>query len=1378
MKSLFNLKLSDIASDKVLGILPDCSLGEAARRMADAQVSSLVVMDGRFPVGILTERDMLRQLCERVADAIPVVQIMSAPVLTASPELDFRTAYLLLRRHQVRHLVVVNASGEVLGMASATDFRAHLELDVFRKIDDLRAVMDQDMAVLPPESALSTAFQRMLGENSDYVVVAHNRQPLGIVTERDLPRLFADHADPDSVRLGDVMRTPVHCIASDVSVAEAAMLMTRHRVRHIPVVDGKDGLIGVLSQNRLLEKLGIEILDDAWRHQETLREEKAWAESQLQMVLEATGLGIWEYDHRADRHGWSSSLLVLLGYSAEPASSSMSAWLDMIHPGDSPRVSARMKAVLASGNLLFEEEYRFRKGDGSWLWVHNRARVVERDGEGRPLLTVGTIADISARKHAELLLKAQHEFARVLAAEPDRETLWAALFDCALLLPEVDGGGLCWRRDEGGYELVAHRGLSAECVGRMARMAADSAWAALIRQGRRQCGCPRPGEHCTDAAPVRETALVREGVCALAIVPVLVDGEPLACLSVVGARARQLDPATLDALEALACQFAQALCRQRAQKELERERGFLKTLIQTIPDLVWLKDPNGVFLACNPVFERLCGAREADILGKTDYDFFAADLTDFFRKNDRAAIAAGGPKSNEEWLTFSADGYHGLFETVKTPMYDAEGRLLGVLGLARDITQARAAQEALREDREKLRGLYELCPLGIALTDMNGHYVEFNEAFGRICGYPENELKHLDYWTLTPKKYEAEEAAQLDSLARTGHYGPYEKEYRRKDGHLIPLRLNGMLVTGADGQRYIWSIVEDITDRKRMEEALREREREFRTLAENSPDIFTRYDRECRWAYVSPALARAIGKPVEPMLGKTPTEYWPLPTGPEQAAAFEAQVRRVIDTGEPGEWEVCWRMMDETPRHFQLRGVPEFDAEGRIASVLTVARDITAIKESQRRIEFLATHDELTSLPNRGLFLDRVRKAIARSRRRNTVLAVLFIDLDNFKVVNDSLGHPVGDEILKKVAARLHECIRAADTVSRFGGDEFAVLVEEVTAADANTAACRIGQAMARPLSSIGGQNIYLSASIGISLFPDDGEDAETLLKQADSAMYRAKESGKRTHQFFTSDLKRAVDERLRLENGLRRAIDRDELFLLYQPQIDMASGTLIGVEALVRWQHPDYGLIPPMKFIPLAEKIGLIDPIGEWVADAACRQLASWLEQGCEIPSVSINISAEQLRHSGIPKVIRRLLDHYRLAPERITLELTESTLMADPDLALKLLGELKALGAPLSIDDFGTGYSSLAYLRRYPLDELKIDRGFVREIASNPDDRAIARTIIAMSRTLGLSVVAEGIETQEQLEVLRGLGCHVGQGYLFAEPLPPDEVVARFLR
>jgi two-component system CheB/CheR fusion protein len=691
----------------------------------------------------------------------------------------------------------------------------------------------------------------------------------------------------------------------------------------------------------------------------------------------------------------------------------------------------------------------------------------------------------------------------------------------------------------------------------------------------------------------------------------------------------------------------------------------------------------------------------------------------------------------------------------------ARGAIIALM----DQTEQMNQEREIRESRQRLMAIMSNSTTIITLKDLAGRYEFVNAQFEKVFG-----LKSSDVIGKTDAQFfpddisEALRGRELDVARRAE---PIESEdvidFLDGEHYLMSMRFPLLDADGVVQSICTQSI--DITSRKHADEQLRlaarvfDRAGEGIVVTDTSQNILT----------VNDAFTKVTGYEAIEVIGHTPAI---LSSGRHDKEFYQSMWDTLQDQGW---WQgEVWNQRKNGeiyPEWLTINTVQ--DTDGKVINFVGIFSDITTVKESQRRIEFLATHDELTSLPNRGLFLDRVRQMVIKARReRDTRAAVFFVDLDNFKVINDSLGHQAGDNLLKEVAARLRHCVRGADTVSRFGGDEFALLLEGANNTEAEITAGRIAAALATPMS-LSGQAIHISASIGICLFPEDGEDADTLLKHADGAMYKAKDVGKCTHYFFTNDLRQSADERLQLENGLRQAIELDELFLMYQPQLSLSDGKLAGVEALLRWRHPEMGLIPPDKFIPLAEKTGLIDSIGEWVADTACCQAAAWLEQGYSIPRVSINVSAEQFRRCDIAQSIQSLLEKYQLPPELLVLELTETALMVDPEQAQKVLRKLKDMGLHISIDDFGTGYSSLAHLRRFSIDELKIDRVFVNEVASCQDDKAIARTIMAMADSLNLSVVAEGIETQEQRNVLYELGCQTGQGYLFAKAISANEII-----
>ena len=673
----------------------------------------------------------------------------------------------------------------------------------------------------------------------------------------------------------------------------------------------------------------------------------------------------------------------------------------------------------------------------------------------------------------------------------------------------------------------------------------------------------------------------------------------------------------------------------------------------------------------------------------------------------------------------------------------------------------------LPDNEEKLRGLFELSPLGIALTDMAGRYVEFNEAFRNICGYSAEELKALDYWTLTPRQYEADEARQLESLERTGHYGPYEKQYVRKDGSLIPLRLNGMLITGNDGQKYIWSIVEDITDRKRIEADLQV----AATAFEAQVGIIVT-DASTEILRVNQAFTEDTGYTAAEAVGRTPRMF---KSGRHDAAFYAAMWESIRRTG-AWQGEIWDRRKNGEiyPKWMTITAVKGPD--GVASHYVGTQFDLTDRKAAEEEIRYLAFYDPLTRLPNRRLLLDRLHQALATSARRQRQGALLFIDLDNFKTLNDTLGHNLGDSLLQHVAQRLASCVREGDTVARLGGDEFVVILEDLdpTPNEAAAQAKAVGEKIRAALNQtylLSGRDSHSTPSIGVALFGNKQETVEQMLKQADLAMYQAKSAGRNVVRFFDPKMQATVTARAGLEMDLRNAVHQEQFVAYYQVQVD-GGGRSTGAEVLVRWQHPRRGMVLPGEFIPLAEETGLILPLGHWVLERACMQLAAWAARtDMAHLSLAVNASVQQVRQPDFVEQVLAVLDRTGADPRKLTLELTESLLMSNAEDTIAKMSALKAAGVGFALDDFGTGYSSLSYLKRLPLDCLKIDRSFVLDVLTDPNDAAIAKTIVALARSLGLSVIAEGVETEEQRDFLAGNGCHVYQGFLFSRPLPLEE-------
>ncbi|WP_142850310.1 EAL domain-containing protein [Telmatospirillum sp. J64-1] len=532
-------------------------------------------------------------------------------------------------------------------------------------------------------------------------------------------------------------------------------------------------------------------------------------------------------------------------------------------------------------------------------------------------------------------------------------------------------------------------------------------------------------------------------------------------------------------------------------------------------------------------------------------------------------------------------------------------------------------------------------------------------------------------------------------------------------------------------------------------------------------------DDEGRIEWVNRAFTRLSGYPADEAVGQTPRI---LKSGVQSGEDYE-EFWRTIRAGSVWRGEMVERRKDGSYYTVDQTVTPMRDPDGRIAHYVVVHEDITERKRAEERIRYLSHYDSLTALPNRLLFRDRLQQAVARARAGKGKLAVLFIDLENFSRINDTLGHDYGDRLLTVIVDRITDVARSADTIARVGGDEFAVVQTDLTHAESVAVlAQKIIQAICRPVD-LDGHDAQVSAGIGISIFPDDAEDPEQLVKNADMAMYRAVREMPQSFQFFSQEMNTETQARLDMERDLRRALGRQELLLHYQPQVDALTGRITSMEALVRWRHPKAGMISPGRFIPIAEDSGLIVPLGDWTLREACRQLRAWLDEGLPVVRVGVNFSALQLRQPDPVGMVHQILEETWVPPQLVELELTESAVMTDAEEAAKLLNDFSELGIQLAIDDFGTGYSSLSYLKRFPVDKLKIDQSFVRELPRNQNDAGIARAIISLGHTLGLKVVSEGVETAEQCRYLEDAGCDLFQGYFFTQPIPAPEAM-RLLR
>jgi diguanylate cyclase (GGDEF)-like protein/PAS domain S-box-containing protein len=697
--------------------------------------------------------------------------------------------------------------------------------------------------------------------------------------------------------------------------------------------------------------------------------------------------------------------------------------------------------------------------------------------------------------------------------------------------------------------------------------------------------------------------------------------------------------------------------------------------------------------------------------------------------------------------------------------------LVAITGFLLVVVLARAVRDNYLNLKLRSTTL-EAAANGMVITDRQGTIVWANQAFSTMTGYSNEEVLGKNPRLLKSGEQPESYYAELWSTISSGKVWQGEIVNRRKDGTTYIEEMTITPVTqdlGSMTDTYFIAINQDITERKRAEEELYRAHQMLQTILDTIPQRVFWKDRNCTYLGCNRILATDAGlnSPAE-IIGKSDFDLWS-----EMAEVYRADDKLVMEQGSA---KLGYEEVQDRPDGgrvwLRTSKLPLWDRQGKVTGVIGTYEDITERKVAEQRIQFLAYYDDLTGLPNRTLLQDRLIKALASARRQKNKVALLFFDLDRFKTINDSLGHSVGDLVLKEVAERLKKWAREQDTVARVGGDEFVIVLTAVKdGADAAVAAERLMNVMTAEFV-VQGRSLGISCSVGISIFPEHGAEGETLIKNADAAMYSAKERGCNNFQFFTKDMNANAVERLTLESGLRLALDKKELFLMYQPQIEIATGRIIGLEALLRWQHPELGLVPPDKFIRIAENSGLIMPIGEWVLRTACSQTRKWQDEGLPAVSVAVNVSAVQFRQAGFCELIRRVLHETGLAPQYLELELTENLLLSNEDVMLSVLQELKALGLKLAIDDFGTGYSSLSYLRQFPVGKLKIDRSFIRDIAVNPDDVAITTAIISMAKSLNLKVIAEGVEDEAQMTFLRAHQCDEIQGYYFSKPLAVDKV------
>lgn len=796
-----------------------------------------------------------------------------------------------------------------------------------------------------------------------------------------------------------------------------------------------------------------------------------------------------------------------------------------------------------------------------------------------------------------------------------------------------------------------------------------------------------------------------------------------------------------------------------------REERF-RTIVTQVPGAVFRVRPGGAIDFASDAIEDISGYPAAQFM-RASVDAWSDMIAPEHRRLHYGAVREAGRSGNPYEIEYRIEDATGTERWVSEkghPRIGGDGNVEWIDGILTDISERKHNEMRIEGLLAEQSAILDNVMFGVMFV-RGRHVVSANRRCEDLFGYGSGELTgvSVEVFFNSGMDYEMAGMRQHPSLSQGRDFSE-EREYRKRDGTTFWCMVSGCALDPLQpNEGSIW-VYADISERKQAEEKLRL----SATVLEHIADGVMVVDAERRIVAVNPAFTQitgyteheAIGQPASITRSDRHDDQFHVAMWEEQESTgfWRGEIWNRRKNGEVyPEWLTVSVMRDNT---------------GRITHYVGVFSDITAAKESQEKLDHMAHHDPLTGLPNRLLFHDRLQHALLRAARVDEQLAVLFIDLDRFKNVNDTLGHHVGDELLMQVASALSERLREGDTLARLGGDEFIVLLENVDGAYGAGLVAEKLMAMFEQPFIVSDYELFVTGSVGISMYPNDAADLNMLIRNADVAMYQAKARGRNGYQFYAPSMTGEGVERLRLEAMLRRSIDKNEIFLNYQPQVEIDTGRLIGVEALVRWNSLELGVVPPFRFIPLAEDIGFISQLGKWVLYEACRQMIRWEEQGLSVPKIAVNLSVKQFERGSIATMVADVLAETGLDPQRLQLEVTESVIMNTGD-ALAFINDLHAIGVGLAIDDFGTGYSSLAYLKQMPVQTLKIDRSFIKDISTDINDEAITIAIIQLGKSLNLSVIAEGVETAEQAEFLLRHGCNLAQGYYYSRPVMPQALL-----
>ncbi|MCP4596720.1 PAS domain S-box protein [Neptuniibacter sp.] len=1331
--------LKTILTPNVVTVSPDCDLSCVLSLMQSRAISSVVAINEmEKPVGIFTEQDAIRLMADgRAVSGLLMQDVMSHPVLTVQSSIGYGKAYQLMSENRVRHLLVVDEEGRLAGLVSEGDFLHHMGMEYLVELKTVESSMTSNVQTVATDMKLLKALQIMSSVRISCVVVVEEGKPVGVLTERDMVRLARRDVDISNIPIKDEMTSPLLTVESHAPLQVASRMMEQHKIRRLVVVGEKGQLKGILTRHDIAKSLQgsyIEYLQESLERknrdlqhtEERLREveQKAFYQDLVEQIsdaifiIDADDARVLEANDQASTslHISRSELLNLRVSDFLKSIKTLEDWFDEFIP-----------ELRKKDELLIETFHQ--RSDGTEYPVEIKARLVNF---GLKEYVVAVARDLSEREEATRKIK-------------ESERRFEALFENAPLA----------------YQSLDMNGNL---------RAVNNAWLEML-------GCERKeviGKHIT-AFLMSSSLGTLNNEFPRFVNKGRVDGPLFELKTKTGERCivrvnGQLGKDPVSGEVCTHCMLTNVTQQEKAAESIRESEQRFRLLFEQSSLAMAYVSYSGELISLNQEFVNVFGYDETELSGLENWLLLVhpnKEYRDQVRERWLASVEnARQGDSKIEPQEYLVRCKNGEIKTVRASGMVTDQGFLAVLD---DITEQRQAAEALKESAETYFGVITTALDGFWIVDTDGSILDVNEAYVKMSGFSREELMGMKINDLDVVESPADTRERIESIMNS-RGALFTTKHRRKDGNIYDVEVNATYWAGGGSGGHFFAFLRDITQKRLDEEKLRQAATVFGST--NDGVMITGTDGVIQM--VNEAFCHLTGYSEAEIIG-APARI--LQSGRHDNQFYQEMWKSISETGS---WQgEIWNRRKDGSTYPELLSINAvYDDAGEISNYVGVFADISRLKESEQKLAYLAHHDMLTGLPNRLMLHARLEQAMGASKRNASYVALLLLDLDRFKDVNDSFGHAAGDELLQQIADLLQKRLRQVDIVCRMGGDEFAVLLEDIHhPEDAGVIADEIISLLAKAWTLSNGCEVAIGASVGISLYPTQSEDADALLQHADAALYRAKAEGRGRFHYFTEELTQDARNRLDLEAKLIHGIENQEFEVYYQPQVDIDSGCIVGAEALVRWNDPDKGIVSPLDFIPLAEQTGLISDIGRIVLRTACAQVSTWIDQGYEPISIAVNLSAVQLRHLDIKSEISSVLAETKLPASYLELEITESALMEREQESIELLHSLRELGVKIAIDDFGTGYSSLAYLKKFPLDVLKIDKSFVDDIPSDKDDMVIASTIVAMGHSLGLKVLAEGVETAEQLEFLRSKTCNSYQGFLTSPPVPAD-IFERYLQ